>query len=66
MAHDLLGIHPLGGRAEVLGHMCPGDGCGFPPRAFCPVCLGVGVIDETRLAMWQREENEKIINSGAS
>jgi hypothetical protein len=35
--------------------MCPGEGCGWPVRAFCPTCLGVGLVSEQRLAQWQRE-----------
>lgn len=48
-AHQL-GEHPP--RPDVR-HMCPE--CGNPPKPFCPVCLGLGHIDETRLARWQRE-----------
>lgn len=44
--------------------MCPGEGCGWPVRAFCPVCLGVGMVDETRLAQWQQQELERISQGG--
>lgn len=53
VAKDPLGRHVLGGRTQVDGHMCPGEGCGYPPRTFCPVCLGVGIVSEARLAAWQ-------------
>lgn len=55
MAKDLPVAHALGRRIDGVTHMCPGDGCGWPVRAFCPVCLGVGEVTEERLARWQRE-----------
>lgn len=49
--------HLLGRRVDEVTHMCPGEGCGWPVRAFCPVCLGVGTVTEERLARWHREVN---------
>jgi len=47
--------HVFGARIDNVLHMCPGEGCGWPVRAFCPTCLGVGLVSEQRLAQWQRE-----------
>lgn len=49
--------HLLGRRVDDVTHMCPGEGCGWPVRAFCPTCLGVGTVTEERLARWHREVN---------
>jgi len=49
--------HAFGARLGDITHMCPGEGCGWPVRAFCPVCLGVGTVTEERLARWHREVN---------
>lgn len=57
MPKDLPTRHPYGARIDNVTHMCPGVGCGWPVRAFCPVCLGVGEVTEERLAQWHREHN---------
>lgn len=49
--------HVLGHRVDDVTHMCPAEGCGWPVRAFCPTCLGAGVVSEHRLAEWHREIN---------
>jgi len=41
-------LHPDGEqRVQIDGYMCPE--CGFTPRAFCPGCLGAGIVTEQRL-----------------
>lgn len=57
MRLDVPTPHLYGARVDGVTHMCPGDGCGWPVRAFCPVCLGVGEITEEQLARWHRAAN---------
>lgn len=49
--HEILAQHVRGERVDQVLHMCPE--CGIHPRAFCPTCLGAGVVTEQRLAQWQ-------------
>lgn len=44
--HSMGNQHDFGIRMEAE-HMCPK--CGYPPKAFCDVCLGVGTVDEATL-----------------
>ena len=60
MSNDLM-AHVLGRRVDGVTHMCPGEGCGWPVRAFCPVCLGVGEVTEARLNEWHQA-----VNAGAA
>lgn len=48
--------HALGARIDDVLHMCPAEQCGYPPRAFCPTCLGVGLLTEEDLARWHRTQ----------
>jgi hypothetical protein len=48
-----MGQHPYGQRIQVR-HLCPE--CGIHTQAFCPVCLGGGLVDTDRLARWERDQ----------
>jgi len=51
--------HLRGERIAVSGHACPEHSIAYVP-AFCPVCLGSGVVTTERLARWQRDQDRLI------
>lgn len=48
-----------GDRVDVVGHACPDCPIGTP-AAFCRWCLGTGLVSDSKLTEWQREQNAKL------
>ena len=60
--HRAMDQHPLGIRQPAM-HACPECGV-VEVKAFCPTCLGTGLVTAERLGRWQTEQNRLIAAGG--